>query len=156
MKKYSLLLIVMITSFAFAETNIVTNTNVTNTNELTIKQPEINVKKLAEEKRALVIELLQLVNAKQQSQEVLDSMIKMMPTDVRDTFKKALNADEMTELIIPVYERYLTIEDLKSVIKFYKSPGGKKLLDAQPKIIRDSMIVMKVYAEKKLSACRDD
>ena len=148
MKKYLLLITIVFSTFIFAETNEISNTQ-------SVKQASFtDVKKEADVKRALVVELLQLVNAKQQSQEVLDSMIKMMPSDVRDSFTKALNADEMMELVIPVYERYLTIDDLKSVIKFYKSPAGKKLLEAQPKIMKDSMIVMKVYAQKKLSTMK--
>ncbi len=148
MKKYLLLITIVFSTFIFAETNEISNTQ-------SVKQASFtDVKKEADVKRALVVELLQLVNAKQQSQEVLDSMIKMMPSDVRDSFTKALNADEMMELVIPVYERYLTIDDLKSVIKFYKSPAGKKLLEAQPKIMKDSMIVMKVYAQKKLSTIK--
>jgi hypothetical protein len=148
MKKYLLLIAIVFSTSIFAETNQIVNNQ-------SVKQTSfVDVKKKTEIKRALVVELLQLVNAKQQSKEVLDSMIKMMPSDVRDTFKKALNADEMMELVIPVYEKYLTIDDLKSVIKFYKSPAGKKLLEAQPKIMKDSMIVMKVYAQKKLSAMK--
>ena len=143
MKKYLLLLI--LSTFLFAETNVITNTQSITQTSFT------DVKKKSVEKRALVVELLQLVNAKQQSQDILDSMIKMLPTDVRDSFKKALKADEMMELVIPVYEKYLTKEDLEGIIEFYKSPAGKKLLIAQPKIMKDSMIVMKVYAQKKLS-----
>ena len=144
MKKYTLFIVIMFTTVIFAETseNIITQS---------INKSEVNIKKLSEDKRTLVIELLQLVNAKEQSQQVLDSMIQTMPLDVQATFKEALNADEMMKLVIPVYERYLTVDDLKSVITFYQSPAGKKLLDAQPKIMKDSMIVMKVYVQKKLS-----
>lgn len=144
MKKYTLFIVIMFTTVIFAETseNIITQS---------INQSDINIKKLSEDKRTLVIELLQLVNAKKQSQQVLDSMIQAMPVDVQFSFKEALNADEMMKLVIPVYERYLTIDDLKNVIAFYRSPAGKKLLDAQPKIMKDSMIVMKVYVQKKLS-----
>ena len=146
MKKYLLLIAIVFSTFIFAETNEIVKTQ-------PIAQITFaDVKKKTEDKRALVVELLQLVNAKQQSQDILNSMIKMLPTDVRDSFKKALNADEMMELVIPVYEKYLTTEDLEGIIGFYKSPAGKKLLIAQPKIMKDSMIVMKVYAEKKLSA----
>ncbi len=147
MKKYFLLVTLILTAIAFAETS-------DNISSQSINRAEINVKKLSDDKRTLVIELLQLVNTKKQSREILDSMIKMLPSDVRETFKKALNPDEMMELVIPVYEKYLTTEDLESIIKFYKSPAGKKLLEAQPKIMKDSMIVMKVYAQKKLSAAK--
>ena len=144
MKKYTLFLAIMFASVIFAETSedIITKS---------AKQSDINIKKLSDNKRTLVIELLQLVKAKEQSQQVLDSMIQTMPLDVQATFKEALNADEMMKLVIPVYERYLTVDDLKNVIAFYRSPAGKKLLEAQPKIMKDSMIVMKVYVQKKLS-----
>ena len=128
--------------FAGTSENIITQS---------INQSDINIKKLSDNKRMLVIELLQLVKAKKQSQQVLDSMIQTMPLDVQNTFKEALNADEMMKLVIPVYERYLTVDDLKNVITFYRSPAGNKLLEAQPKIMKDSMIVMKVYVQKKLS-----
>ena len=142
MRKYTPIIIALLSTFLFAKTNDVVEV---------VTKPEINVKKISEYKRELVVELLQLVNAKKQSQEILNSMIKMLPEDVRNSFKKALNPDEMIELITPVYEKYLTAEDLESIIKFYKSPAGKKLLEAQPKIMKDSMIVMKVYAQKKLA-----
>lgn len=110
----------------------------------------INISANASPKRKLVLELLNLFNAKKQSQAVLNSMIETMPTDVRDTLRSAFDADEMIEIIAPVYEKYLTEDELKTVIKFYKSPVGRKLLAAQPKIMNDSIIVMKVYAQNKI------
>ena len=144
MKKYTLFLTIMFATVILAETSESINTQ-------SVNKSDINIKKLSEDKRTLVIELLQLVSAKKQSQQVLDSMIQTMPVDVQSSFKEALNADEMMKLVIPVYERYLTVDDLKNVISFYRSSAGKKLLDAQPKIVKDSMIVMKVYVQKKLS-----
>ena len=110
----------------------------------------ITVSKTKSEKQKLVLELLTLLKAKKQSEEVLNSMIETMPYDVRDTLKKAFDADEMINLIVPVYEKYLTKDDLQAAIDFYKSPAGEKLLKAQPKIMKDSIIVMKIYAQKKL------
>ena len=112
----------------------------------------LKINENASPKRKLVLELLNLFHAKEQSQQVLNSMIESMPLDVRDSLRSAFDSDEMIELIIPVYEKYLTEDDLREVIKFYKTPAGKKLLEAQPKIMQDSIIVMKVYAQKKLNA----
>ncbi len=115
------------------------------------KAAEVNVTKIAKTKRALVLELLRVVHANQQAQEILDTMIVMLPTDVKGVLRESLDAEEMVRKVIPVYEKHLTIEDLEGILAFYRTPTGQNLLKAQPKITKDSMIVMKVYAQRKLA-----
>lgn len=48
-------------------------------------------------------------------------------------------ADRMVDLYVPIYQKYLTIDDLKGMIAFYETPVGKKLSEATPKISQDAM-----------------
>lgn len=48
--------------------------------------------------------------------------------------KNALN-----NLIYPIYDKYLTKEDLKALIEFNKSPAGKKVNRLTPKIQQEAM-----------------
>lgn len=51
---------------------------------------------------------------------------------------KEFSAERMIELVLPIYAKHLTSEDVKSLIVFYETPTGKKLLDAMPSITRES------------------
>jgi uncharacterized protein len=42
-------------------------------------------------------------------------------------------------MLVPVYSKYLTKEDLEEMIKFYETPVGKKFAENTPKIMRESM-----------------
>lgn len=44
-------------------------------------------------------------------------------------------------MLVPVYSRYLQIEDLKGLIKFYDSPLGKKYSKYTPFLTQQSMEV---------------
>jgi len=48
-----------------------------------------------------------------------------------------LNSD-----LAPIYKEYVTENDLKSMIKFFKSPVGKGFVDAQPEILEKSVGVI--------------
>lgn len=48
---------------------------------------------------------------------------------------------ELVDLLAPVYFKYLTEEDLKGVIEFYKTPTGIKYADAVPMVTAESMQV---------------
>ena len=42
-------------------------------------------------------------------------------------------------VMVPVYSKYYTDDELKSIVAFYKSPTGKKMVEVSPKLLRDSM-----------------
>jgi len=47
--------------------------------------------------------------------------------------------DKLVVLYTPVYQKYLTLDDLKKVIEFYESPVGKKLGTATPAMTTEGM-----------------
>lgn len=46
--------------------------------------------------------------------------------------------DKLVELMAPVYQKNISIEDLKEINKFYQTPAGKRIAEAQPKIAVES------------------
>lgn len=56
-----------------------------------------------------------------------------------DTVFKALPIDEMVDAMIPIYQRHLTKADLDSIVAFYSSPAGEKLLKEQPAMMAEGM-----------------
>jgi uncharacterized protein len=92
--------------------------------------------------------LLDLSGAAKLGMQVIDQMITQMrqihpdvPPDFWDAFKKEANAEDFTNLVVPIYAKHFSDDEVKELIKFYKSPIGQKLVREQPQMMRESMIV---------------
>ena len=55
-------------------------------------------------------------------------------------FKKT-SIDDLTEMLVPVYSKYLSLEEVKEITKFYATPAGSKLAKNTPLIMQESMQV---------------
>lgn len=56
--------------------------------------------------------------------------------------------DDLAEMLIPVYQKYMTLDDLKELIKFYESPVGKKFAKNTPMITQESMQIGQQWGMK--------
>ena len=79
--------------------------------------------------------------------QILNSM-KGMRNDVPDEAWKELEKEflgesvtELNNLLIPIYKKHFTHEDVKGMIAFFESPIGKKLAEKTPVISQESMAV---------------
>jgi hypothetical protein len=43
------------------------------------------------------------------------------------------------ELVYPIYHKFFTLEELKGLLAFYRTPLGRKLLSAMPQLVKESM-----------------
>ena len=111
----------------------------------------------AEEKRRDIRRLLQLNGSGQASVQIIEQMLPDMRNIFRGLFeslpvksrelavqimeeetRRSFTAERMVEELIPVYEKYLTAEEIKSFVTFYESPAGRKFVAVMPFIIRES------------------
>jgi len=65
--------------------------------------------------------------------------IPNVPQDFWDQFKQEIKPEELTELVVPVYERHFSDADVRELIKFYESPVGRKLVSTLPQITQEAM-----------------
>ena len=56
--------------------------------------------------------------------------------------------DELAEMLIPVYKKYMTKHDLRKLIKFYQTPVGKKYAKNNPFIMQESMQIGQQWGMK--------
>jgi hypothetical protein len=56
--------------------------------------------------------------------------------------------DDLTEMLTPIYQKYMTIEDLKAMIAFYETPSGQKFAEFTPMITQESMRVGQEWGMK--------
>lgn len=109
------------------------------------------------EKAAKIQELLVLTDAAGMAASALKSQagsIKKMlplPPAAQDDFEKellaAVNINELTNLLIPIYERHVSEEDLDHLLAFYRSPPGKRFIKALPLITAESREVGEKWGE---------
>ncbi len=76
----------------------------------------------------------------------ITAMVKQTSTSAPEDFwnsfiekYKAKFHNRIVDFYAPVYQKYLTIDDLNKIIAFYESPVGKKLATATPAMTTESM-----------------
>lgn len=73
---------------------------------------------------------------KQQFKEIDTETWVELESEFSDT-----SLDDLTVMLVPVYEKYMTEADLKELIIFYESPVGQKYAKSIPLITQESMQV---------------
>lgn len=68
------------------------------------------------------------------------SIDKEVWTEFKNEFLKT-SIDDLVDMLVPVYEKYLTISDIEEMIKFYQTPVGEKYAKSTPLIMTESMQV---------------
>jgi hypothetical protein len=106
-----------------------------------------------EEKRRDIIRLLEVTKAADLGTQIIQQMtgslresFAMMPAETRDkifkTFEeemsKEFGKEKMIEMVVPIYDKYLSAEDVKGLIAFYESPLGQRTIEALPAISREA------------------
>ncbi len=71
-----------------------------------------------------------------------------VPNDVWNTMRKEINASDMIKLIVPIYAKHYTNNDIKELIAFYRTPIGKKVIEKQSIIMQESMAAGLVYGKE--------
>ncbi len=90
--------------------------------------------------------LLEASGAADAGMQVMDQMMDMfsqsnpmVPPEFWTGLREEIDMDEFVDMLIPVYEKHLSHEDIKGLIDFYESPLGRKMVATQPALMQDSM-----------------
>jgi uncharacterized protein len=109
----------------------------------------------AEAKRADVRKLLEVSGTGAMGKQAADQMITQfrtsmpnVPAEFWNEFQKEIDPAKLTEMCIPPYEKHLTHEDVKALIKFYESPVGQKLVKVQPQIMQECMVIGQQWGQE--------
>ena len=79
--------------------------------------------------------------------KIIDQMFDAMSAQFTDSrqkqvfqeFRKEFDFSQIFEILVPAYDKHLSADDVKTVLTFYESPAGQRMLEAQPKIMGDSL-----------------
>ena len=64
-----------------------------------------------------------------------------VPQKFWDDFSKEADPNELVNRVALIYDKYLSHEEVKQIIKFYETPVGKKLVSVLPQVTQESMVV---------------
>lgn len=89
--------------------------------------------------------LLELTGSGKLGIQVMENMIGTLkkslpdvPDEFWNEFMKDINAESLIELIIPIYVKYYSDEDVVQLTAFYQTPLGKKVTENLPLIAQES------------------
>jgi hypothetical protein len=100
-------------------------------------------------KQADIHKLMQLMGAKQLISQVMEQVLQQetasveksrpdIPPDFwthfQDDVRQEIHAEELQEMMVPIYEKHFTRLEIRQLIVFYQSPVGRKMTASLPAI----------------------
>ncbi len=107
-------------------------------------------------KEKLIRQLLEVTGVVKLSQQMMDQMFTSMqsavpdlPTEFWSKTRARFKADDLVAMIIPVYDKYYSKEELQGLLTFYESPLGRKVIATLPQVQRESMTIGQAWGRKQ-------
>jgi hypothetical protein len=108
------------------------------------------------EKREAILRLLDMTQptaiAMQTRDAILQQMKRMFPTVPEALWQELASEfkmEEFRELVIPIYARHFSLEDLNALIAFYSTPMGQRVIHELPAIAGESMAIGAQWGQAK-------
>ena len=113
----------------------------------------------ADEKIELVLEMLEVTNAKDAHDQIIEGYIKNISqgmdderkVKIRDYFYEAMGWEKIIGPMIDIYVESYTVEELKAINKFFSSEIGKSFIAKSPEVNRKSVEMMSANIKKAMS-----
>lgn len=97
-------------------------------------------------KRGEIRKLIELTGAANISADALQKMIEplkasypQVPEEFWNTFIHEVHSDELIDLVIPIYDKYYTRDEIQELTRFYQSPVGQKTIKVLPKLSAEAI-----------------
>ena len=91
--------------------------------------------------------MFQQMNA--QMAEMMGKQLPCVPAGFWNGFLDDAATRDLTDKLVPIYQRHFTEQDVRGLLKFYRSPLGRKLLLEQPSIMTEVMQVGRQWGEQR-------
>ncbi len=106
-------------------------------------------------KEEAIRELMSMTGASNMGRQVMEQMrpalrqaVPGIPDSFWDEFMAEVRMEEMTDLVVPIYAKYFTTEDLEQLVAFNKTPLGRKVIATMPALMKESMAAGQEWGRK--------
>jgi uncharacterized protein len=110
---------------------------------------------ISAEKRQEIDRMLNLVGMQALADQMMEQMVasfrttmKDVPANYWDDFSKKFSTADFLERIVPLYDKYYSLEDLRAVNAFYSSKAGQRILKTLPQIMQESMAIGEAWGKE--------
>jgi hypothetical protein len=88
------------------------------------------------------------MRALEEQLSLMKARVTQIPPRFWDEVLKEVDPDKFVELLIPVYDKHFSDEDLKGLIAFYETPLGKKWVSELPQLMPETAAIGVKYGEQ--------
>ena len=103
-------------------------------------------------KEVKIVELLETMGSTQAMKTSFEYMINyykqtnpQISSQYWDNSLKHVDYNELVQKLVPVYSKHFTEQEIESLITFYRSTTGKKMIDKMPLILQESMEIGRMW-----------
>jgi len=162
----ALLCLLLLGTFCRAQESLSSTTDQDSSQSVAAAAAQSRVRVKDEEvKKADIRHLLEITGAANLATQSMDTMEKNMrpliagalpPGEYRDKlvelffekFKSKRSPDQLLAVIIPIYDKYYSDDEIKELIKLYQTPIGQKMLSVLPKLAAESQAAGSSWGEE--------
>jgi uncharacterized protein len=124
-------------------------------------------------KEAKIRQLMDVTGAKDLGAQLMEAGISQFRASVVDSqpdnpraqqfadafatrFQKHFDPRTLTETVVPIYDKYLSDEDLQGLIDYYQSPLGQRMLKVLPEVAHESQMAGFALGQKAAQETMDE
>ncbi|MDB6138842.1 MAG: hypothetical protein JWO94_1914 [Verrucomicrobiaceae bacterium] len=107
------------------------------------------------EKQAEITKMLKITGVEKMMTQMMSQMMatfKSKDSSVSSAFwdklEAGMDAHSMIDKLIPIYDKYYSLEDLKAVNAFYATTAGQHLLTTMPQVMQESMVIGQQWGQE--------
>ncbi len=114
--------------------------------------PAASASTIDPEKKALILKFMEVFGTRQALTNNFNAMLIQIAKEKPDeaqTIRQRVKVDEIVDLLVPIYDRNFSSEDLKAFNAFYGSDEGQKLIHTIPELMKESITESVKYMREK-------
>ncbi|MFK7773313.1 MAG: DUF2059 domain-containing protein [Saprospiraceae bacterium] len=111
----------------------------------TMEQRVIHLLDISGSKEAFDVALIQMIDLQKDVYE------NTLSKEFFETFKEEaikMGREDLYKLIVPIYKKHFTLEEINGIIEFHESEVGKKMVSKMPMIVAESMQKGAIWGEE--------
>lgn len=100
--------------------------------------------------------LIHVTGADKLGQQMVDQMMKSypamfpnVPPEIWSQLGRELKVADMEDSIVLVYDRHLSRDDVRELLRFYESPVGQRVIHELPQITQECMLIGQEWGRAK-------
>ena len=98
----------------------------------------------------LITSLLEANGMKAMLEKQAHQIISNAPSDRKKEFRKLFDINKILEVVVPIYGKYFSEDELRQMLQFYQSPAGKKLTRLTPVLTNEVVNAVVSYFKEHM------